>query len=85
MSASVIKQLMISQIKSNKLPIGARLIWGDLPYGVYVNVDGSISKNKKSSYGHEEGTLEDLSLVELGMILEVQEKVTPEFYIEKTD
>jgi len=85
MNGKNIKQLMIEQIKNNKFPIGARLIWGDIPYGVFIDINGNLKKEPKSGYGPEEGTLEDLSLVELGLILEAQEKVTPNFYLEKTN
>lgn len=79
MSASVIKQLMISQIKSNGLPVGITKTWEDLEYGILVNADGTLSRNRKGDYGPEEGTIEDLSLADLGLILEAQEKVTPNF------
>jgi hypothetical protein len=85
MSAEVIKQLMISQIKSNGLPIGVIKTWEDLDYGILINIDGSISRHKKADYGPEEGSLADLSLAELGLILEAQEKVTPNFYCTRTN
>jgi hypothetical protein len=80
----VIKQLMISQIKSNGLPVGVAKTWEDLEFAILVNSDGTLSRNSKGDYGPDEGTLEDLSLTELGLILEAQEKVTPNFFCRKT-